>query len=88
MANYNESLEAVDSHIHSVRYDMELEWGGWLWSQIGPHQVTYKAVAWSKQMQRALAVVIYFHTIITNYNGPLEHTDCYIFAVLNTMVVE
>eukprot|EP00984_Skeletonema_dohrnii_P031400 scaffold23824_cov78-Skeletonema_dohrnii-CCMP3373.AAC.2 len=25
MANYNESLEAVDCHIHSVRYDMVLE---------------------------------------------------------------
>eukprot|EP00984_Skeletonema_dohrnii_P011442 scaffold4575_cov91-Skeletonema_dohrnii-CCMP3373.AAC.3 len=24
MANYNESLEAVDSHIHSARYDMAL----------------------------------------------------------------
>eukprot|EP00984_Skeletonema_dohrnii_P025098 scaffold14215_cov111-Skeletonema_dohrnii-CCMP3373.AAC.1 len=25
MANYNGSLEAVDRHIHSVRYDMVLE---------------------------------------------------------------
>jgi len=25
MANYNGSLEAVDCHIHSVRYDMVLE---------------------------------------------------------------
>eukprot|EP00984_Skeletonema_dohrnii_P033782 scaffold31502_cov94-Skeletonema_dohrnii-CCMP3373.AAC.1 len=25
MANYNESLEAVDCHIHNVRYDMVLE---------------------------------------------------------------
>jgi len=25
MANYNGSLEAVDCHIHSVRYDMGLQ---------------------------------------------------------------
>ena len=44
MANYNVSLEAVDSHIHSVRYDMAVNRGtdGRLkW----PHQVTYEAVA-------------------------------------------
>ena len=43
MANYHGSLEAVDCHIHSVRYDMVLE--ELALSQIGPHQVTYEAVA-------------------------------------------
>eukprot|EP00984_Skeletonema_dohrnii_P009397 scaffold3601_cov83-Skeletonema_dohrnii-CCMP3373.AAC.2 len=27
MANYNESLEAVDCHLHSVRYDMAVKRG-------------------------------------------------------------
>jgi hypothetical protein len=27
MANYHGSLDAVDCHIHSVRYDIELERG-------------------------------------------------------------
>ena len=48
MANYNVYLEAVDCHIHSVRYDIVLESiaGGRLkW----PHQVSYNVVA--KQIQ-------------------------------------
>jgi len=44
MANYNGSLEAVDCHIHSVRYDMVLESCSRS-SKIGPHQVTYDSVA-------------------------------------------
>jgi len=44
MANFNGYLEAVDCHIHSVRYDMVLE-KGWRPSQIGPHHVTYDVVA-------------------------------------------
>eukprot|EP00984_Skeletonema_dohrnii_P000079 scaffold26_cov81-Skeletonema_dohrnii-CCMP3373.AAC.2 len=44
MANVNGSLEAVDCHIHSVRYETVLE------SSAGgrprwPHQVTYDVVA-------------------------------------------
>eukprot|EP00985_Skeletonema_marinoi_P003813 scaffold1663_cov182-Skeletonema_marinoi.AAC.6 len=42
---YNGPLEAVDCDIHSVRYDIMLECC-WRLSQIGPHQVTYDAVAW------------------------------------------
>jgi len=46
MATYNESLEAVDSHIHSVRYDMVLNRGGaGGLLRVGPHQVTYDVVA-------------------------------------------
>eukprot|EP00985_Skeletonema_marinoi_P023908 scaffold16194_cov92-Skeletonema_marinoi.AAC.2 len=44
IANYNGSLEAVDCHIHSVRYDMadqQRSWGLLRW----PHQVTYDVVA-------------------------------------------
>ena len=44
MANSNVYLEAVDCHIHSVRYDMVLQSsaGGRLrW----PHQVTYDVVS-------------------------------------------
>eukprot|EP00984_Skeletonema_dohrnii_P032744 scaffold27385_cov83-Skeletonema_dohrnii-CCMP3373.AAC.1 len=43
MANYHGPLEAVDCHIHSVRYDMVLESraGGHLRR---PHQVTYDVV--------------------------------------------
>eukprot|EP00985_Skeletonema_marinoi_P000546 scaffold205_cov102-Skeletonema_marinoi.AAC.2 len=46
MANYHEALEAVDRHIHSVRYDMVLESraGDW-WPSLMPHQVTYDVVA-------------------------------------------
>eukprot|EP00974_Lingulodinium_polyedra_P108982 10547290-Lingulodinium_polyedra.AAC.1 len=44
IANYNGSLEAVDCHIHSKRYDMAVNRGAggrlrW------PHQVTYDVVA-------------------------------------------
>eukprot|EP00984_Skeletonema_dohrnii_P003503 scaffold1184_cov98-Skeletonema_dohrnii-CCMP3373.AAC.2 len=46
MANYYEFLEAVERHIHSVRYDMvrERRAGSWRLSQM-PHQVTSEAVA-------------------------------------------
>ena len=44
MTKHNGPLEAVDCHIHSVRYDMVLEYR-WQPSQIGPHQVTYDVVA-------------------------------------------
>eukprot|EP00984_Skeletonema_dohrnii_P023473 scaffold12563_cov176-Skeletonema_dohrnii-CCMP3373.AAC.1 len=44
MANCNGSLQAVERHIHSVRYDMVLESiaGGLVRL---PHQVTYNVVA-------------------------------------------
>eukprot|EP00984_Skeletonema_dohrnii_P031399 scaffold23824_cov78-Skeletonema_dohrnii-CCMP3373.AAC.1 len=43
-ANYYGSLQALDCHIHSVRYDMVLEYRFQPY-QIGPHQVTYDVVA-------------------------------------------
>eukprot|EP00985_Skeletonema_marinoi_P030412 scaffold31955_cov190-Skeletonema_marinoi.AAC.1 len=63
MADYNGSLEAVDCHIYSVRYDMVLESsaGGRLrW----PHQVTYDVVAKTIRSKRASAVIkmlLYYH---------------------------
>ena len=52
VTNYNGPLQAVDCSIHSVRYDMVLECCSRP-SQIGPHQVTYEAVAWPIHIQRA-----------------------------------
>ena len=81
VTNYNGPLEAVDCSIHSVRYDMVLEWC-WRPSQIGPHQVTYEAVATRIHIQRAWAVAnicLYYRNWI---NGPLEAVDCYIHSVL------
>eukprot|EP00984_Skeletonema_dohrnii_P020386 scaffold9907_cov72-Skeletonema_dohrnii-CCMP3373.AAC.1 len=43
VANYHGSLDAVDCHIHSVRYDIVLE-RSWRQSQM-PHQVTHDVVA-------------------------------------------
>eukprot|EP00984_Skeletonema_dohrnii_P028668 scaffold18731_cov188-Skeletonema_dohrnii-CCMP3373.AAC.5 len=46
MANHHGSLESVDRHIDSVRYDMVLESiaGSWRRAQM-PHQVTYDVAA-------------------------------------------
>eukprot|EP00985_Skeletonema_marinoi_P004943 scaffold2145_cov72-Skeletonema_marinoi.AAC.1 len=44
MANYNGSLEAVDCHIHSVRYEMAVN-RGTCGRLRRPHQVTYDVVA-------------------------------------------
>ena len=45
VTNLNGLLQAVDCDIHSDRYDIVLE-SCCLSTQIGPHQVTYDAVAW------------------------------------------
>eukprot|EP00985_Skeletonema_marinoi_P010303 scaffold4846_cov152-Skeletonema_marinoi.AAC.13 len=54
IASYDGSSEAVDCHIHSVRYDMVLESRacGRLISQI-PHQVTYDVAATPIRSKRA-----------------------------------
>eukprot|EP00985_Skeletonema_marinoi_P005869 scaffold2557_cov139-Skeletonema_marinoi.AAC.2 len=44
VTNHNGPPEAFDYSVRSARYDMVLECC-WLRSQIGPHQVTYDAVA-------------------------------------------
>ena len=80
MANYDGSLEAVDCHIHCVRYDIVLE------SNAG---VRLRCLIRSPMMlqrrrydpnelepcQRC------FYTIMANYNGSLEAVDCHIRSV-------
>ena len=53
MANYDGSLEAVDCHIHSVRYDMVLE-SCWRPLRL-PHQVTYDVVATADTTNKCLS---------------------------------
>eukprot|EP00985_Skeletonema_marinoi_P010302 scaffold4846_cov152-Skeletonema_marinoi.AAC.12 len=66
MASYDKSSEAVDCHIHSVRYDMVLEsraCGRLRW----PHQVTYDVVATPIRSKRAEAM----QTMLLYYHGQL-----------------
>ena len=66
MANYNGSLDAVDCHIHSVRYALTVNRGAcgdlrW------PHQVTYDDVATPMYPNNALAVrkmLLYYHGLL------------------------
>jgi len=63
MAKYLGPLEAVDCHVHSVRYDMVME-QRWQPSQIGPHQVTYDVVAMSIRPTNTWVVIkmlLYYH---------------------------
>ena len=63
MANYNGYLEAVDCHIHSVRYDMVLESRA-CGDPDGPHQVTYDVVATAIRPTNDCAVIkmlLYYH---------------------------
>ena len=77
MANYNGPPEAVDRHIHSVRYDMV---GVWYWrpSQIGPHQVTYEAATWLIFEQKASVVADFLLYYRIHFNGSLESVDRHI----------
>eukprot|EP00984_Skeletonema_dohrnii_P028862 scaffold19035_cov207-Skeletonema_dohrnii-CCMP3373.AAC.1 len=92
VANYNGLLEAVHCCIHSVRYDMVPECC-LRPSHIGPHQVTYEAVAWLIHLQRAL-VVEYILSCYrnrlrhNNYNGPLEAVHCDAYDLDFTCIVD
>eukprot|EP00985_Skeletonema_marinoi_P020259 scaffold11956_cov89-Skeletonema_marinoi.AAC.1 len=88
MANYNGSLEAVDCHIRSVRYDMVLESraGGRLKCLIRSPTRCSDADTTSKSVSREKDASIY--TIMANYNGSLEAVDCHIRSVRNDMVLE
>eukprot|EP00984_Skeletonema_dohrnii_P010652 scaffold4172_cov87-Skeletonema_dohrnii-CCMP3373.AAC.1 len=55
VTNHNGPLKAVDCDIHSVGYDIVLECCSRP-SQIGPHQVTYDAVAWLMHISTASVV--------------------------------
>eukprot|EP00985_Skeletonema_marinoi_P017505 scaffold9606_cov105-Skeletonema_marinoi.AAC.2 len=82
-------LEVLDCFIHTVRYDMVLECC-WRPSQIGPHQVTYDAVAWLTHIHRALVVayILTFYDIASKYIRPLEALVDFIRTVRYDMVVE
>ena len=82
MANYYGSLEAVDCHNHSVRYDMAVK-----------RELAASQVASSGHLQRCsdadtanqyLSREIFL--IITNNNGSLEAVDCHIYSVRYDMV--
>ena len=86
MANYYGSLEAVDCHIHSVRYDMAVNRGAcgrlrW------PHQVTYDVVAWLVRVQRACTVSMALAYIVLYYPKLLQWVirscSCYIHFVVS-----
>ena len=79
MANYNGSLEAVDYHIRSVRYDMVQE------SQM-PHQVAYDVVATPIRPKKLEPCQRCFYTIMANYNVSLEAVDCDIHSVRYGMI--
>eukprot|EP00984_Skeletonema_dohrnii_P018111 scaffold8372_cov88-Skeletonema_dohrnii-CCMP3373.AAC.2 len=85
--NYNEILEAVERHMHSVRYDMVLEGraGGRLKCLIRS-PTTLQRRRYDQQMlepwQRC------FYTIKANYHGSLEAVERHIHSVRYDMVLE
>eukprot|EP00985_Skeletonema_marinoi_P010304 scaffold4846_cov152-Skeletonema_marinoi.AAC.14 len=98
MASYDKSSEAIDCHIHSVRYDMVLEsraCGRLRW----PHQVTYAVVAKPIRSPTTLQRRRYdqkelepckrcFYTIMASYDKSSEAIDCHIHSVRYNMVLE
>ena len=87
MADYHESLEAVDCHIHSVMYDMAVDWGACSVSAGLIRSPTM--LQWRRYVQQILEPwkrCVY--TIITNYNGSLEAVDCHIHSVMYDMAVD
>eukprot|EP00984_Skeletonema_dohrnii_P013696 scaffold5691_cov81-Skeletonema_dohrnii-CCMP3373.AAC.2 len=81
MANFHGSLEAVDRHIHSVRYDMVLESGahGRLRCLIRS-PTTLELRRYDQQMLEPCKRC--FYTIMANYDGPLEAVDRFIQGVI------
>ena len=89
MANYNGSLQAVDCHIHSVRYDMvSTEFRAWAavsdWASSG-HLRRCSDADTIKQMLEPCKRC--FYTIMANYNGSLQAVDCHIHSVRYDMAV-
>eukprot|EP00984_Skeletonema_dohrnii_P020613 scaffold10098_cov95-Skeletonema_dohrnii-CCMP3373.AAC.1 len=87
MANCNGSLQAVDRHIHSVRYDMVLEGiaRGRLRCRIRSPTTLWRrgyAHPMLEPCQRC------FYTIITNCNGSLQAVERHIHSVRYDMVLE
>eukprot|EP00985_Skeletonema_marinoi_P010445 scaffold4908_cov103-Skeletonema_marinoi.AAC.2 len=80
MANYIGSLEAVDCHIHSVRYDMAQD------SCAGDHlrnlirsPMTLRRRQYVEQMLEPCKRC--FYTIMANYNGSLQAVDSHMHSV-------
>eukprot|EP00984_Skeletonema_dohrnii_P011096 scaffold4403_cov164-Skeletonema_dohrnii-CCMP3373.AAC.2 len=87
MANHHGSLEAVDRHIDSVRYDMVLECraGGRLRCLIRS-PTTLQRRRYDQQMLEPCQRC--FYTIMANYHGSLEAVDLHIDSVRYDMVLE
>eukprot|EP00985_Skeletonema_marinoi_P017405 scaffold9533_cov118-Skeletonema_marinoi.AAC.4 len=87
--NVNGSLEAVDCDIHSVRYDMVLEYCR------PPSQLELDLIRSPTTLQHGRYADkeleqwhISFYTIVTNVNGSLEAADCDIHSARYDMVLE
>eukprot|EP00984_Skeletonema_dohrnii_P023029 scaffold12158_cov85-Skeletonema_dohrnii-CCMP3373.AAC.2 len=91
MANYYGSLQAVDCHIHSVRYDMVLEYR-WRPSHVSrlrwPHQVPTSLWRCRYVQQILEPCQKCFYTIMANYYESLEAVDCHIHSVRYDMALE
>jgi hypothetical protein len=79
MANYDGSLEAVERHIHSVRYDMAVTRGA------GGHlrclirsPTTLQRRRYKQQMLEPCQRCLY--TIMANYDGSLEAVDGHTYS--------
>eukprot|EP00984_Skeletonema_dohrnii_P028249 scaffold18174_cov75-Skeletonema_dohrnii-CCMP3373.AAC.1 len=80
MANYYGSLEAVDCHLHSVRYDMAVNRGaGGRLRCISRSPTTLLRRRYDQQMLEPCQRC--FYTIMANYNGSLEAVDCHLHSV-------
>eukprot|EP00984_Skeletonema_dohrnii_P016199 scaffold7151_cov129-Skeletonema_dohrnii-CCMP3373.AAC.1 len=76
MADYNGSLQAVDCHGHSVRYDMALE------SQAGGHLRCLIRSPTTLQRRRYVEPMLEpcircFYTIMANVDESLQAVDCH-----------
>eukprot|EP00985_Skeletonema_marinoi_P010301 scaffold4846_cov152-Skeletonema_marinoi.AAC.11 len=89
MASYDKSSEAIDCHIHSVRYDMVRQSNacGRLRSQM-PYQVTYDVAATPIRSKELEPCKRCFYTIMASYDKSSEAIDCHIHSVRYDMVLE
>eukprot|EP00985_Skeletonema_marinoi_P017966 scaffold9979_cov97-Skeletonema_marinoi.AAC.4 len=102
MAKYHESLEAVDCHVHSVRYDMVLESRAssrlrcLIWSPTTRVELAVVSDASSGRLRRCSDADTTKQglsrekdvSIMANYHESLEAVDCHIHSVRYDMVLE
>eukprot|EP00985_Skeletonema_marinoi_P001162 scaffold468_cov154-Skeletonema_marinoi.AAC.1 len=86
MANYNETLQAVDCDIYCLRYDTALEG-----KAIGHLRCLIRSPT-TLQRRRYVEQMLepckrWFYTIMANYNGTLQAVDCDIHGVRYDMAV-